>query len=384
MNPASDQATLLIIDDQPTNIKVLNEVLKEDYRIIFAVRGDEGLELAREQLPDLVLLDVIMPEMDGHEVCRRLKLDDKTRDIPIIFITSLQVKEFETAGLLLGAVDYVTKPFHAEIVRLRIRNQLELKQHRDHLEKIVAAQTAQLRLAKEAAEAADRAKADLMMLFSHELRTPLNGIIGFLDLLSSTGLDRHQQEYVDTVNRSAQTLADMVEKILDLVGLELNESTPPRQPFNLEILLLEVVQRFAPIAANKGLELNLQVDFATLPPVTGSRNHLGKILGHLLDNAIKFSETGRIRLEVSLTERSGQLRFAVSDTGIGIEKGLQEVIFHSFTQGEKTLTRRHGGLGMGLAYCRKALSRLFDSELRVESEPGRGSVFHFEACLGAS
>ncbi|MBF0308948.1 MAG: PAS domain S-box protein [Magnetococcales bacterium] len=132
MLPESTRSTLLIIDDQPANITALSGILKAEYRILFATSGREGLNLAWEQQPDLILLDVVMPEMDGHEVFRQLKDHDTTRETPLIFITSHQSREFEAAGLLMGAVDYITKPFHPEIVKLRVRNQMELKRHREN------------------------------------------------------------------------------------------------------------------------------------------------------------------------------------------------------------------------------------------------------------
>ncbi|NGZ07106.1 MAG: response regulator [Magnetococcales bacterium] len=384
MTIAAMPATLLIIDDQPANIKVLNELLKDEYRVLFALEGAEGLELASKQQPDLVLLDVVMPTMDGHEVCRQLKQNPVTRQIPIIFITSMQLKEFETTGLLLGAVDYVTKPFYPEIVKLRIQNQLELKRHRDHLEQIVAEQTQQLRLAKEAAEAGERAKRDLLMLFSHELRTPLNGIIGFTDLLLSANPTRQQEEYLNIVSRSAHVLAGMVEGILELMQIELDAVQTSSEPFDLAAVLREVVGRHFASARAKGVSVRILADLAGLPTVAGSHKHLDKILDHLLHNAVKFTEHGQIVLGVEpMAGRPGYLHFYVQDTGIGIDAAHQQFILDYFTQVEQVLTRQQGGLGLGLAYCRKALERCFAGRLWLESQAGQGSTFHFEARLCA-
>ncbi|MBF0191829.1 MAG: response regulator [Magnetococcales bacterium] len=382
MTTVSEPATLLIIDDQSANIKVLNELLRDEYRILFAIESRAGLEIARERLPDLVLLDVVMPDMDGHEVCRCLKQDERTRNIPVIFITSLQLKEFETAGLLLGAVDHVTKPFHPEIVKLRIQNQLELKRHRDHLEQIVAQQTAQLRLAKEAAEAGERAKRDLLMLFSHELRTPLHGIIGFTDLLVNSGVTEEQKEYLSVVSRSSHVLADMVEGILELMQIELDARPTSLEPFDLKATLHGVLERHTRAAREKGLTLELRGAFDTLPEVAGSARHFDRIVDHLVRNAIKFTTTGGIVVGVEVVEdRPHYVHGFVSDTGIGIEEGHREFILQYFTQVERVMTRHQGGLGLGLAYCRKALARYFEGRLWLESVPNQGSTFHFEARL---
>ncbi len=133
MATASPKHKILFVDDVPTNIKVLLEVLKNDYKIIFAQSGPEALDLARSSNPDLILLDIMMPEMSGYEVCTQLKADKKTRDIPVIFATALDDEEDETKGFDLGAVDYITKPFSLPIVKARIKTHLELKERRDQL-----------------------------------------------------------------------------------------------------------------------------------------------------------------------------------------------------------------------------------------------------------
>jgi len=126
--------SILIVDDAATNLEALNAVLGADYDLIFATNGQEAMELARDQLPDLILLDVVMPDMDGYEVCRRLKSEVRTRGIPVIFVTAMDHEQDEAAGLDAGAIDYLTKPIRESIVRARVRNHLELKRARDLLE----------------------------------------------------------------------------------------------------------------------------------------------------------------------------------------------------------------------------------------------------------
>lgn len=151
MEERAEKQKVLIVDDAPENIHVLMETLKDTYTIIAAVRGDKALKLAEaDPLPDIILLDVMMPDMDGYEVCTRLKSNEKTHDIPVVFITALTAENNEYRGLELGAVDYITKPFSPDLVRARIRNHLELKWHRDHLEKLVKERTRELELTQEA------------------------------------------------------------------------------------------------------------------------------------------------------------------------------------------------------------------------------------------
>jgi len=130
--------TILIVDDMPANIEVLDNVLADDYEILFATTGADAVEIATDQLPDIILLDVVMPDMDGYEVCARLKANPQTRDIPIIFITAMNQEEEESRGLNAGGIDYITKPIRPSIVRARVRNHLELKQYRDYLKELSA------------------------------------------------------------------------------------------------------------------------------------------------------------------------------------------------------------------------------------------------------
>jgi len=141
---------LLIVDDTPANIKILNDLLREDYSIAVATSGERALELAGEDPPDLVLLDIMMPQMDGYEVCRRLKADPRTHDVPVIFVTAMSEEDDEARGLDLGAVDYITKPYRAGLVKARVHNHLELKRHRDDLAALVRTRTAELVLTQEA------------------------------------------------------------------------------------------------------------------------------------------------------------------------------------------------------------------------------------------
>jgi diguanylate cyclase (GGDEF)-like protein len=136
MEQENIKQTVLIVDDAPTNIEILSEVLDSEYEVLFAVSGEDALNIAFEETPDLILLDIIMPQMDGYEVCSRLKADPRTRAIPVIFVTAMDQEEDETKGLALGAIDYLTKPIRPPIVRARVRNHLELKRYRDVLERM--------------------------------------------------------------------------------------------------------------------------------------------------------------------------------------------------------------------------------------------------------
>ena len=136
MNETNQKATILAVDDSPMNIKILHDILNQDYRVIFATSGADALTIAADSLPDMILLDIMMPEMDGYEVCRRIKEDPRTHRIPIIFVTAMTDRQDEAKGLEMGAIDYITKPVNQAVVKARVKNHLELKRYQDFLKDI--------------------------------------------------------------------------------------------------------------------------------------------------------------------------------------------------------------------------------------------------------
>jgi len=389
MNPL-----ILIVDDTPTNIHVLNEALRADFRIKFATSGAAALAIANhpESRPDLILLDIMMPEMDGYEVCRRLKKAQETQAIPVIFVTAKTDETDEEFGLSLGAADYIFKPIKSGIVLQRIRNLLErerlrqeVEAHRDHLEELVAARTMALSIAKEAAEAANRAKTTFLANMSHELRTPMNGIMGMIDLALRRATDPKQQAQLITAKQSSQRLLAVINDILDIAKIEAERMVLEDRPLQLADSVKNIVDTLGHKASEKGLTLTLDLpaDLAQAA-LRGDPLRLGQILLNLVGNAIKFTERGEIVLRarrVGETPDAVQVRFDVSDTGIGIAAENQKRLFTAFEQTDNSMTRKHGGTGLGLAIS-KRLAPLIGGEIGVQSQPGQGSTFWFTVRLG--
>ncbi|MFA6310424.1 MAG: ATP-binding protein [Sterolibacterium sp.] len=381
IDPAASRATILVVDDDPGNLGMLGRLLRPYYEVLAAPSGARALQIADSvPPPDLILLDVMMPEMDGYTVKSRLQDNPSTRDIPVIFATGLDSVENEEKGFRLGAVDYITKPFHPPVVLARLRTHLELKRARDQLndrafrlEREVARRTAELVAAKEAAENANRAKSEFLTNMSHELHTPMNGILGMIELtLGETGVPDDVQEYLRVVGDSARGLNKVLSDVLDYAALVDGRSELARRPYAPARLAQEVTECFLAAARAKGLALSCTVAPAVPARVDGDDAKLRQVLIRLIDNAVKFTAAGHISVEVAASPDG--LIFRVADTGCGIQPERRAAIFDPFTQADGSSTRRYGGAGLGLSIV-QALSNLMGGRLSLVSTVGKGSVF---------
>ncbi len=392
----SQKAKVLLVDDIPSNLHTLSGALAGEFDIYLATSGAIGLQMAEELCPDIILLDVMMPEMDGYEVCRRLKANEQLECIPVVFVTALGDVNDEARGLELGAVDYLTKPVNVHIARQRIRNLIRMEQlrkqveaQRDHLEHMVTARTQALSIAKDAAETANRAKTAFLANMSHELRTPLSGIIGMIELVMRKLDDPDLKSRLMKADKAAHDLLVIINDVLDISKIEADRLILEHVDFRLGEVLENVRSLMQVRAEEKQLLLNLSMpdELASLP-VRGDPLRLGQILLNLVGNAVKFTPAGSVDLHVE-TEPSAadrvRLRFVVRDSGIGIAPESQQRIFDAFEQADGSMTRKHGGTGLGLAIC-KRLVRLMGGEIDVASQPGDGSAFWFtvELMLGGT
>lgn len=378
---------ILAIDDTPTHLHTLKAALSAEYDVRIALSGEQGLALALEFSPDLVLLDIMMPNMDGYEVCQRLKADVRLRHIPVVFITAMNESEAETAGLELGAADYLTKPFNVTIARLRIHNLLErealraqIERHRDQLEDQVRERTLSLSIAKEAAESANRLKSTILMNISHEFRTPMNGILGMVSLARLRIQDEKAVDHLNKAETAANKLLAILTGLLDLALAESNRLTLEPRQFRVTNIASEAIEWAEAAAKARNLDFSYhQTSSASQVPewLMGDPQRIGQILHELIGNAIKFSQQGVIEVESFIEENADGLfwlGYCVSDQGIGIAQENQRRIFEPFAQVDASPTRKYGGNGIGLTLCQQ-LARLMGGEIKVTSALGKGSRF---------
>jgi signal transduction histidine kinase len=391
-----ERNVILIVDDIPENLRVLGDMLEQEgYEVLVAASGAEALENAQATpAPDLILLDIMMPGMDGYELCYVLKSSEKTWDIPVIFITAMTGEENEQKGLELGAVDYIRKPFKPHLVRTRVRNQLELKRYRDHLEELVDMRTAELKGAKEAAEAAIRAKSAFLATMSHELRTPLNSINGFTDLILSKvygELSPLQEEYLSYVLENGRHLLALINDILDISKIEAGRVELELTRVDLRDLFAGTLHVVKERADRHDIRIIDAIDSAVPRTIRADERKLKQVLINVLSNAVKFTpDGGEVTLAAcavaadELLARpacrqmiTGEaLLITVTDTGIGIRPEDMQRIFEPFVQADNSSTRKYEGTGLGLSLSHKLVA-LHGGAIWAESDHGTpGSVFY--------
>lgn len=358
--PAVD---ILAIDDNPNNLLVLCGMLKErGYRVRPATSGRFGLEAAESLPPDLILLDVNMPDMDGYEVCRELKQRDALKQIPVIFLSALGESVDKLRAFESGGFDYITKPFKIEEVAARIDTHVTIRRLRQDLQSRY-----------EELQEAERLREKLIHLIVHDLRNPQAVVVSGLDFVlhvMRSQQDPTAMELLEAAFRQATLVNRMIDDLLDIARFE--GSRMPVKPKLEDVAAIVDDARASVVLQGRSLVLNL----ASAPKSAEFDGELvRRVLTNLLGNAAKFTpEGGTIRLVVA--DGPDGLRFEVADNGPGIPPEYHERIFEKFGQVANAQPVKGRSSGLGLTFCRLAVEA-HGGKIGVESEAGQGSVFWF-------
>jgi signal transduction histidine kinase len=412
----SNNKKILVIDDEPDVVKMVERVLiLEDYDVTTSTDAEQAISKLHDTPFDLVITDIRMPGMNGLEVIQHVKAFDPT--IEIIVLSGYATMENAVEALKEGgAFHFVMKPlndidsFYHVITQALEKRQLLIDNKKlmhklitvnQDLEEQVKQKTARLEdrvkelevtkqeltVALEKADAARQAKSEFLGIMSHELKTPINIIMGNIDLLSLKKPDNDTKECIDVVKRTCLSFSDIVDDLLLFSGIDYNNNDSLAEHFNISEVIAGIEQILMQRAKEKNLSFKIDVDPVIPFNLQGKWRLIRQIVYNLCGNAIKFTNQGECRLAIKQLCHSGQtqkitnglitLLFEVSDTGIGISESIKDKIFDFFTQGDQSLTRSYGGIGMGLAICKK-LADILNGKLWFESKENEGSQFFFQ------
>ncbi len=397
---------LLLVDDQVINIQTLFAIFGADYEVFMATSGVQALTVCADQRPDLILLDVVMPDMDGHEVCRRLKADPATRDIPVIFVTAQNHADEESLGLQLGAVDFISKPVNATVVRARVQSHLllrdaleQVKLLNDDLEARVAERTRELQTAlaqlRESQDslAASEAKATLSLLVagvSHELGSPLGNSAMAASALAAqarsfqtlvaTGVMKRSDftGFLDALTDGTSMIQKNLERANELLGhfrqVAADQASEQRRPFDLADTVRDILYALNP--SLKRFAHRIELDIPAGITMDSQPGALGQVVINLVNNAYlhAFEQMSQGVVTVRARLVGAWVHLAFEDNGVGIPPDNLEKLFEPFF----STKIGKGGTGLGLAIVRNLVIKTLGGVIRVSSTPGRGTRFEIE------
>jgi signal transduction histidine kinase len=407
------QVNILVVDDRDENLMAVEAVLSDPgYRLVRARSGREALKEVLDQDFALILLDVVMPGVDGYETATLIRERPRSRQTPIIFLTANDWgAQHVFRGYTVGAVDYLVKPVPADVLRSKVavfvelfNRQEALRIGQEELEQRIADRTRELAAANVAlsaeieerakienervqllrreqaarleAERANRLKDEFLATLSHELRTPLNAIMGWAHVLGQSAQDRDTVQRAATVIRqNATSQSQLIDDILDVSRIIGGKLVLDTTPVSLHTVIDDAIDSLAPAAAAKSIQVIRTLDREI--KVIGDRNRLQQIVWNLVSNALKFTPKGG-RVEVTLSEGGGDAQIEVIDSGIGISPEFLPYVFDRFRQADSSMSRRHSGLGLGMAIVRH-LVELHGGTVSVESEgDNKGTTFRLQ------
>nr|WP_290666259.1 ATP-binding protein [Ardenticatena sp.] len=382
---------ILYVEDNPANKMLVRRVLEaQGYEVIEADDGLSGIRKAQEVRPDLILMDINLPGMDGYEAATKIKSIEALRHVPIVALTANVMQGDRERSLAAGCDGYLPKPIDIDQLIEQVEaflagkreevsadeRAIYLEEHTRRLVDKLEAKVVELEKANAELRELDRLKSEFVSTVSHELRTPLNIIIGHAELLHDElfgELNEHQKRYVGNILRSARHLLDLVEDILDLSKIESGRMDLRLEPFDVREAISEVCVLLEDMAKSKGVELRINLH-PDLQRIVADRLRFKQIIYNLVSNGIKFTPEGGYVEVRGRQLPNGWYQFEVEDTGIGIPKEHFDTIFERFRQLDSSASRAWEGTGLGLTLTREFV-RLHGGKIEVDSTVGQGTTF---------
>jgi two-component system sensor histidine kinase/response regulator len=358
-----DKGTLLVVDDTPANISILFDFLSDKgFKVLVAQEGNRAIQKAKYAKPDLILLDIMMPEIDGFETCEILKADAETRDIPVIFMTALTDTYNKVRGFQVGAADYITKPIQHEEVLARITTHLNFS----NLKKQLESRSLELERRNLELDAFARTVA-------HDLKNPLNAVIGYTEMLVSecstdTVPDEEMIEILHSVKQAGHKMVGIIDSLLLLAGVA-KQVHVETQPVEMNYIIQQVLQRLSYMIKQYQAKISLP---DTWPPVEGYAPWIEEVWTNYISNGMKYGGNPPY-LELGANVESEMIRFWVDDNGPGLTAEAKEQLFTPFTRVHTGSTEGHG---LGLSIVRQVIEKL-GGQVGVETNEGQGCRFYF-------
>jgi two-component system sensor histidine kinase/response regulator len=369
----ASEGVILVVDDDPDNLGVLFDYLDSvGFKVLLVQNSENALIQAESKKPDIILLDILMPGLDGFETCRRLKENDKTRDIPVIFMTALSDTTNKVKGFKMGAVDYITKPFQQEEVLARVNTHLTIRKLQQQLE----AKNTLLEEQVEQLSELNASKDKFISMISHDLQSPFSSLRGLIQFTAENLEGYNKSELgniMDLLGNSTDNLYALIENLLTWSRIQRGVLEHCPQPIDIRDIVTQNINLFTQNAEDKQITLRNLIEERIA--VYADFNMVNAVIRNLISNALKFTKSGG-RVEFSAKQNGEYVEVSVTDTGIGISKEHLSKLFRIDARYKRLGTDREKGTGLGLILCKEFIEK-HGGTIWIESEVDQGSTVKF-------
>lgn len=363
----SEQSLVLIVDDNPNDLQIIGNILKAvNYKIAVFTSAKDALEFIRKKQPDVIILDIMMPDIDGYEVCRQIKTMDDSRDIPVIFISALRETVDIVKGFEIGGLDYVTKPFRKEEVISRVNAHLTIYK-----------QKKELHLLNESLKEINSTKDKFFSIIAHDLKNPLGAfknVTSFLLKNFKTLQEEEKLDFIDLMNQSAHHVYSLLENLLNWSRSQTGRLEFYPENFDLSMIVNDTIQLLKITAEKKEIELINKVESGSV--VFADVNMITTVIRNLISNAVKFTHKNGTITITGIKQDDNFYQVEVADTGVGMSEDIKQKLFNIKHHHTTLGTGNEKGTGLGLILCKEFVEKSRGS-IWVDSELEKGSKFCF-------